>query len=53
MEDMIASIIQQANEIRTAKIHPDVAAEILQLLTEADTLVDDALHLATEYDPEA
>lgn len=53
MDDMIASIISQANELRTAKIHPDVAAEVLTLLTEADSLVDDALHLAANYDPEA
>lgn len=53
MDDMIASIISMANDLRTAKVHPDVAVEVLQLLTEADSLIDDALHLATEYDPEA
>ena len=52
MDDMIASIISQANDLRTAKVHADVAAEVLQLLTEADSLIEDALHLATEYTPE-
>jgi hypothetical protein len=53
MDDMIASIIQQANDLRKMTVHPDIAAEVLALLTEADSLVDDALHLADEFDPEA
>jgi hypothetical protein len=53
MDDMIASLIQQANDLRKMKVHPDIAADVLALVTEAESLVDDALHLADEYDPEA
>lgn len=53
MDDMLASIIAQANSLRQTKVDPAIAAEILDMLTEADDLIDSALHLAENFDPEA
>lgn len=53
MDDMIASIIEQINLLRQTKVDPAIAGEILDMLSEADDLIDSALHLATEFDPEA
>jgi len=53
MEDMIASIIEQISLLRQTKVDPAIEGEILEMLAEADDLVESALHLATEFDPES
>lgn len=53
MDDFLASCITQANDLRQLKVHGDIAPEVQELIEQADSLLEDALHLATTFDPEA
>lgn len=49
VQELVASIIQQANYLgNIATIHPDVEDEIVAMLRQADSIVDDACSFAND-----
>lgn len=53
MDDYLASLTNAIGLLRSTTIHNDIQADIQGLVAEAEALVDDALRMATEHEPDA